>query len=107
MSIIVLKFGGTSVGDPARIKNVAQIVKREIDAGNKVAVVVSAMSGETNRLVAFCNEFNVQNEEEYDTVVSTGEQVTVGLLAMALQEIGLKARSWLGWQLGIRTDATH
>ena len=107
MSIIVLKFGGTSVGDPARIKNVAQIVKREVDAGNKVAVVVSAMSGETNRLVAFCKEFNVQNEEEYDTVVSTGEQVTVGLLAMALQEIGLKARSWLGWQLGIRTDATH
>ena len=107
MSIIVLKFGGTSVGDPTRIKNVAQIVKREIDAGNKVAVVVSAMSGETNRLVAFCKEFNVQNEEEYDTVVSTGEQVTVGLLAMALQEIGLKARSWLGWQLGIRTDATH
>lgn len=107
MAIIVQKFGGTSVGDVDRIRNVARLVKREIDAGNKVAVVVSAMSGETNRLVGFCNAFNVANEEEYDTVVSTGEQVTVGLLAMALQEIGLKARSWLGWQLGIKTDATH
>lgn len=107
MAIIVLKFGGTSVADPERIKNVARIVKGEVDAGNKVAVVVSAMSGETNRLVDLCNQFNVDNQEEYDTVVSTGEQVTVGLLSMALQELGLKARSWLGWQLGIRTDATH
>lgn len=107
MAIIVLKFGGTSVGDPDRIKNVARIVKSEVDAGNKVAVVVSAMSGETNRLVSLCNKFDVINQSEYDTVVSTGEQVTVGLLSMALQEIGMKARSWLGWQLGIKTDTSH
>ncbi|PIR34475.1 MAG: aspartate kinase [Alphaproteobacteria bacterium CG11_big_fil_rev_8_21_14_0_20_44_7] len=107
MAIIVQKFGGTSVADVERIRNVAQHVKREVDAGNQVAVVVSAMAGETNRLVGFCNEFTVRDESEYDTVVSTGEQVTVGLLALALQEIGIKARSWLGWQLGIRTDSTH
>lgn len=107
MAIIVLKFGGTSVGDPERIKNVARIVKSEVEAGNKVAVVVSAMSGETNRLVGLCNQFAVDNQEEYDTVVSTGEQVTVGLLSMALHEIGMKARSWLGWQLGIKTDKSH
>jgi len=95
------------VADVERIRNVAQHVKREVDAGNQVAVVVSAMAGETNRLVGFCNEFTVRDESEYDTVVSTGEQVTVGLLALALQEIGIKARSWLGWQLGIRTDSTH
>lgn len=95
------------MADVERIRNVAQHVKREVDAGNQVAVVVSAMAGETNRLVGFCNEFTVRDESEYDTVVSTGEQVTVGLLALALQEIGIKARSWLGWQLGIRTDSTH
>lgn len=107
MSILVLKFGGTSVADIERIRNVATIIKRETDAGHSVAVVVSAMSGETNKLVGYCNEFKVRDEGEYDAVVSTGEQVTVGLLSLALQEIGIKARSWLGWQLGIKTDDTH
>lgn len=107
MSILVLKFGGTSVGDIERIRNVASIIKRETDAGHNVAVVVSAMSGETNKLVGFCNEFAVADEQEYDAVVSTGEQVTVGLLSLALQELGVPARSWLGWQLGIKTDSVH
>ena len=107
MSILVLKFGGTSVADIDRIKNVASIVASEVKAGNNVAVVVSAMAGETNKLVGYCNQFSIRDEQEYDAVVSTGEQVTVGLLSLALQELGLKARSWLGWQLGIKTDDTH
>jgi len=107
MPIIVQKFGGTSVANVERIRNVAKLVKMEVDRGNSVAVVVSAMSGETNKLVGWVNEFKMRDEREYDAVVASGEQVTSGLLALALQEIGVPARSWLGWQLHIRTDASH
>ncbi len=108
MARIVMKFGGTSVGDIARIKNVARLVKREVDAGHEIAVVVSAMSGVTNQLVAWVNELSpLHDAREYDTVVATGEQVTTGLLAIALQESGVNARSWLGWQIPIATDGVH
>lgn len=107
MPIIVQKFGGTSVANVERIRNVARLVKKEIDKGNNVAVVVSAMSGETNKLVGWVSEFKTRDDREYDAVVSSGEQVTSGLLALALQEIGIPARSWLGWQLGIMTDSSH
>ena len=108
MARLVLKFGGTSVGSVERIKNVALKVKREVDAGHEVAVVVSAMSGETNKLVALVNEINpLHDAREYDTVVATGEQVTTGLLAIALQTLGVKARSWQGWQIPIRTNGLH
>lgn len=108
MARIVMKFGGTSVGDIDRIKNVARRVKAEVEAGNEVAVVVSAMSGETNKLVDYCRQIApLYDEREYDAVVSTGEQVTTGLLALALQELGVKARSWAGWQVPIRTDDAH
>ena len=108
MARLVMKFGGTSVAGIDRIRNVASKVKREVDAGNQVAVVVSAMAGDTNRLVEFCRQTAVLHDaREYDTVVASGEQVTVGLLAMALQEIGVFARSWLGWQIPIRTDNVH
>ena len=108
MARIVQKFGGTSVADINRIKAVAQRVKRETDAGNEVIVVVSAMSGTTNQLVAWCNETApLHDAREYDAVVASGEQVTAGLLAIALQEIGVTARSWLGWQIPIRTNDAH
>lgn len=108
MARIVMKFGGTSVGDISRIKNVAQRVKREVEAGNEIAVVVSAMSGTTNQLVAWAREIaSLHDAREYDTVVATGEQVTVGLLALALQDLGVNARSWLGWQIPFRTDGIH
>ncbi len=108
MALIVAKFGGTSVGDVERIKTVAQKVKREVDAGHKVAVVVSAMSGVTNQLVEYCRAISPMHDvREYDTVVSSGEQVTSGLLAMALQQIGVPARSWMGWQVAIRTNNVH
>lgn len=108
MARIVMKFGGTSVGDLDRIRNVARKVKAEVDAGNEVAVVVSAMSGETNRLVDLCSGISPMHDaREYDAVVATGEQVTVGLLSLALQDIGIPARSWLGWQIPIRTDGAH
>ncbi len=108
MSRIVMKFGGTSVADLDRIRNVAVRVKREVDAGNEVAVVVSAMAGATNQLVAWCQSLSpLHDAREYDTVVATGEQVTTGLLAIALQEIGVEARSWQGWQIPIRTDNAH
>jgi aspartate kinase len=108
MARIVMKFGGTSVGDVARIKNVAQRVKRECDRGNEVAVVVSAMSGATNQLVGWVNQVTALHDaREYDTVVASGEQVTSGLLAIALQDIGVSARSWLGWQLPVETDDVH
>ena len=108
MARIVQKFGGTSVADINRIKIVAQRVKRETDAGNEVIVVVSAMSGTTNQLVAWCNETApLHDAREYDAVVASGEQVTAGLLAIALQEIGITARSWLGWQIPIRTNDAH
>jgi len=108
MARIVQKFGGTSVGDIARIKNVAKRVKAEVDRGNQVAVVVSAMSGVTNQLVAYCLEIAPMHDQcEYDAVVATGEQVTSGLLAIALQELGVQARSWAGWQIPITTDDAH
>ena len=108
MARIVMKFGGTSMAGIERIRNVAARVKREHDAGNQVAVVVSAMAGETDRLVNFCREASsLYDPREYDVVVSAGEQITSGLLAIALQEIGVPARSWLGWQLPIRTIEAH
>ena len=108
MPRIVMKFGGTSVADLDRIRNAAARVKREVDAGNEVAVVVSAMAGVTNQLVAWCQALSpLHDAREYDTVVATGEQVTTGLLAIALQEIGVEARSWQGWQIPIRTDNAH
>ena len=108
MARLVLKFGGTSVGDIDRIKNVARKVKQETDAGHQVAVVVSAMSGVTNQLVDYCRAIaKVHDQAEYDAVVASGEQVTSGLLAIALQELGIKARSWQGWQIPLITDETH
>jgi aspartate kinase len=108
MARIVMKFGGTSVADLDRIRNVAARVKREVDAGNRVAVVVSAMAGETNKLLGWCQALSALHDaREYDTVVATGEQVTAGLLAIALQEIGIEARSWQGWQIPIQTDNAH
>jgi aspartate kinase len=108
MARIVMKFGGTSMAGIERIRNVASRVKREVDAGNEVAVVVSAMSGETDRLVNFCREASpLYDPKEYDVVVASGEQVTSGLLAIVLQSMGVKARSWMGWQLPIRTSAAH
>ena len=108
MPRIVQKFGGTSVGDIDRIRVVAQKVKREVDAGHEVAVLLSAMAGVTNQLVAYVDDVSrLYDAREYDTVVSTGEQVTVGLLALALQDLGITARSWLGWQIPIRTNSVH
>jgi aspartate kinase len=108
MARIVQKFGGTSVADIERIKNVARRVKREVDAGNEVAVVVSAMAGVTNQLVEWTSETcRLHDAREYDVVVASGEQVTAGLVALALQELGVNARSWLGWQVPIRTDGIH
>jgi aspartate kinase len=108
MAKIVMKFGGTSVADIGCIRNVAKLVKREVDRGNQVAVVVSAMAGETNKLVAWTRELSpLHDAREYDTVAAAGEQVTAGLLAVALSAIGVPARSWLGWQIPIRTSAMH
>jgi len=108
MARIVQKFGGTSVGDLDRIRNVATRVKAEVDRGNQVAVVVSAMSGQTNQLVDWCTQVApLHDAREYDTVVATGEQVTIGLLSLALQTVGVPARSWMGWQIPILTDDVH
>ena len=108
MARIVMKFGGTSVADLDRIRNVARRVQREVSAGHEVAVVVSAMSGTTNQLVGWCQALTpLHDAREYDAVVATGEQVTSGLLAIALQEIGIEARSWAGWQIPIHTDGAH
>jgi aspartate kinase len=115
MARIVMKFGGTSVADIARIRNVARHVKREVDAGHEVAVVVSAMAGKTNELVAWVQDaakaegstFNIYDAREYDAVVASGEQVSAGLLALVLQAMGVNARSWQGWQIPIRTDNAH
>ena len=108
MARLVMKFGGTSVADIGRIRNVAQHVKREIDAGHQVAVVVSAMSGKTNELVGWAREVApLHDAREYDAIVASGEQVTAGLLAIELQRLGIAARSWLGWQIPIRTDNAH
>jgi len=108
MAKIVMKFGGTSVGDIERIRHVASLVKREVDRGNQVAVTVSAMAGETNKLVGWTRELSpLHDAREYDVVVAAGEQVTAGLLAVALSAIGVSARSWLGWQIPIKTSAMH
>src|ERR1700722_19274299 len=121
MATIAMKFGGTSVADLERIRHVATLVKREVERGNKVAVVVSAMAGETNKLVAWTNEAArpplegtggtvlqpIPDQREYDVVVAAGEQVTSGLLAITLNAMGVKARSWLGWQVPIETSAVH
>lgn len=115
MARIVMKFGGTSVADLERIYNVARHVKREVEAGNQVAVVVSAMSGKTNELVGWVQNMPkvcgasspFYDAREYDTIVASGEQVTSGLLAIALQPIGVDARSWQGWQIPIKTDNAH
>lgn len=108
MARIVMKFGGTSMAGTERIRRVARIVQRQQAAGHEVAVVVSAMAGETDRLVNFCREADpLYDPAEYDVVVASGEQVTSGLLAMHLQALGCKARSWLGWQVPIKTDDAH
>ncbi len=121
MALLVLKFGGTSVADVDRIRNVAAHVKREADSGHACAVVVSAMAGQTNQLVALVEEawgFKAAKQNgteasaqydcrEYDAVVSSGEQVTSGLLALVLQSLGLRARSWQGWQIPLHTDTAH
>ncbi|MEZ5762922.1 MAG: aspartate kinase [Xanthobacteraceae bacterium] len=108
MSRLVMKFGGTSVANIDRIRNVAQHVKREVDAGHEVAVVVSAMSGKTNELVGWASEASpLHDAREYDAVVASGEQVTSGLLAITLQSLGIQARSWQGWQIPIRTSDAH
>ncbi|MDR3425290.1 MAG: aspartate kinase [Alphaproteobacteria bacterium] len=108
MSLIVMKFGGTSVGDIERIKNAAAKVAAEIQRGHKVAVVVSAMSGVTDQLIGYCRAITPRyDQREHDAVVATGEQVTSGLMALALQQRGLNARSWQGWQVGLYTDKAH
>lgn len=116
MPRLVMKFGGTSVADLDRIRNAAQKVKREVDAGYDVTVIVSAMSGETNKLVGFVREAaapeganhpGFYDAREYDSVVSAGEQVTSGLMALTLQEMGVPARSWLGWQVPVHTSDAH
>jgi aspartate kinase len=113
MARIVMKFGGTSVANPERIRRVAALVQEEAANGNEVAVVVSAMSGETNRLVEFVDDLSADSDvgglidDEYDTIVASGEQVTSGLLAIALRRRGVRARSWQGWQIPLQTDATH
>ena len=108
MARIVMKFGGTSVADLDRIRNVAARVAREVKAGNQVAVVVSAMSGVTNTLVKYCTDLApLHDAREYDAIVATGEQVTAGLTAIALQELGVEARSWQGWQIPLHTDGAH
>jgi aspartate kinase len=108
MARIVMKFGGTSVADLDRIRTVAARVRREVEAGHEVAVVVSAMSGTTNQLVGWCQSLSpLHDAREYDAVVATGEQITAGLLTIALQTLGIEARSWAGWQIPIRTDGAH
>ena len=115
MARIVMKFGGTSVADLDRIRNVARHVKREVDAGHQVAVVVSAMAGKTNELVGWVQAMpkiagasaSFYDAREYDAIVASGEQVTSGLLAIALQSMGVDARSWQGWQIPVKTDNAH
>lgn len=111
MALIVQKFGGTSVADLDRIRNVANKVKKELDLGNSVAVVVSAMSGVTDQLVGLVRQISPLNtdisREEYDTIVSSGEQVTSGLLSLTLNEMGIPARSFLGWQMPLISDDAH
>jgi aspartate kinase len=108
MARIVMKFGGTSVADLDRIRNVAARVKAQVDQGDEVAVVVSAMAGTTNQLVEWCQKLSpLFDAREYDAVVATGEQVTAGLVAIALQNLGVDSRSWMGWQIAVDTDGQH
>ena len=108
MPIIVQKFGGTSVADIEHIHNVAQKVKNEVDLGNQVVVIVSAMAGVTNQLIDWANAAVPDHDgREYDAIVSTGEQVTSGLLALCLQNINVAARSWMSWQIPFQTDNNH
>ena len=108
MALLVMKFGGTSVADMECIRNAARHVKREIDAGNQCAVVVSAMAGHTNQLLEWAREASpLHDAREYDTVVASGEQVTSGLMAIVLQSMGISARSWQGWQIPLLTDGVH
>ena len=109
MALVVQKYGGTSVGDADKIRNVASRVAETVKDGNQVAVVVSAMSGQTDHLVALARDLGgeVPNPREYDVLVSTGEQVTIALLSMALEQLGQPARSFTGWQMGMRTDGAH
>src|ERR687884_2124564 len=108
MPRLVMKFGGTSVATVDRIRNVARHVKREVEAGYDVAVVVSAMAGKTNELVGWVKEASsLYDAREYDAVVASGEQVTSGLLALVLQGMGIQARSWQGWQIPIKTSDAH
>ena len=108
MSRIVQKFGGTSIANIEAVKMVAKKVKVEVKKGHEVVVVVSAMAGTTNELVSWANKVgSLQDTPDFDIVVASGEQITAGLLAMALQEIGIDARSWLGWQIPIQTDKSH
>ena len=108
MARIVVKFGGTSVATVERIRQAARHVKREVDAGHEVTVVVSAMSGKTNELVGWVNEASpLHDAREYDAVVASGEQVTAGLMAIVLSEMGVQSRSFSGWQVPIHTDDAH
>lgn len=108
MSRLVMKFGGTSIADNARIVHAARHVQREVEADHHVVVIVSAMAGETNRLVALCQDIApIYDAREYDVVVTTGEQITSGLMVLALQQLGIEARSWLGWQVPIQTNELH
>ena len=108
MAKIAMKFGGTSVADLDRIRHVAGLVAKEVSQGHQVAVIVSAMAGETNKLVGWTREISpLHDAREYDVVVAAGEQVTAGLLAVALGAIGVSARSWMGWQIPIQTSAMH
>jgi len=108
LALLVMKFGGTSVADLERIRNAARHVRREVHAGNRVAVVVSAMAGQTDQLVQLAREASPRHDlREYDSIVASGEQVTSGLLAIVLQDMGVPARSWLGWQVPIRTNEAH
>src|ERR1700744_1913823 len=100
MATITMKFGGTSVADLDRIRHVATLVKKEVERGNQVAVTVSAMAGASNKLVGWVRELSpLYDAREYDVVVASGEQVSSGLLTVALQAIGVSARSWMGWQI--------
>ncbi len=108
MALLVLKFGGTSVADIDKIRHAALHIKREVEAGHKVAVVVSAMAGTTDQLVGWTKEASPSpDRKEYDAIVSTGEQVTAGLLAIVLNDMAIDSRSWLGWQLPIKTNSSH
>ncbi|MGF1606846.1 MAG: aspartate kinase [Rhodothalassiaceae bacterium] len=108
MARLVKKFGGTSVADLSRIDHVAARIKQAVDRGDQVAAVVSAMAGQTNHLVELCRQAaDLHDAREYDTVVSSGEQVTAGLLAIVMQRMGITARSWLGWQIPCKTDGAH